>query len=147
MRVKPHINTIDMKAMAAFGKRTALFIFLKFRQTDGAIDGIGVGFGRESENREGDENRGVEAALLGGGGGGVKGGGGLGFEVEDEAVAAAESTTAASSENVPAGVEVKANDENDDEEEDDDGAEHDLAAEGEIFEGRRSRGVGHGGFH
>lgn len=125
--MKPHIDAIDMKAMRTFGKCTALFIFLKFRQTDGAIDGIGVGFGRESENRERVKNRGVQAAVLGDGGT-VWGRGVFGFEIEDEAVATAESSTAASSENVPAGVEMKANDEHDDEEKDDDGTEHNLAA-------------------
>lgn len=107
-----------------------------------------MGFRRESENRERVDNRGIEASTLGDSGA-MWGRGVFGFEIKDETVATAESSTAASTENVPAGVKVKANDEKDDEEEDDDGAEHNLAAKGEIFDSRRRRGAGifHGGFH
>lgn len=126
--MKPHVDAIGMKAMTTFRKCTALFIFLKFGQTNSAIDRIGEGFGGESENRERVKNRGIEAAEVGSRGSGASSRGIFWFEIEDETVAAAESTTAASTENIPASVEVKANDENDDEEKDDDGAEHNLAA-------------------
>lgn len=106
-------------------------------------------FRRESENRERIKNRGIKAAVLRERPAiAVRSGG---FEVKNEtvavAVAAGESTTAASTEDVPASVEMKANDENDDEEEDDDGAEHDFATYGKVVQGRRRQGIYHGGFH
>lgn len=143
VRVKPHVDTIDMETMGAFGESTPLFVLLEFGQTDGAIDWIGMRFGGESEDRERVENGGVEAAALGedGSGGGI-----FRFEIEDKAIptAAGLEAAAAGSENVPAGVEVKADDENDDEQKDDDCAEHNFSAEGEIIEAGRRSGVADG---
>ena len=77
--VEPHVNTLNMKTMLTLGQYPTRFVLFKFRQTNGAIERLGVGLGGVDENRERFQDSGVEAA-----GGGDDGIGVSGVNIEDK---------------------------------------------------------------
>ncbi|GER52161.1 aspartate aminotransferase B [Striga asiatica] len=138
VRVEPHVYAVNVEGVAALGQEPDDLPLLELRQANGALRR------RRSRsverNREGVQNRSVEAAV---GGCSL---GDPGVEVHDD-LAAAEAAveaaaldlTAAEADDVPPGVEVEGHHEDDDGEEDDDGAQHNPPTQSVFSPGLRPK--------
>ena len=109
MRVKPHVDTLDVERVLAFRQQPTLFALLELRQAHGAFYLVGVRFRGELEGREEAEDGGIEAA---------RGGSGVRLDVEHQVAvgppaSAAEVLAPPRSEEVPPRVDVYANHEHD----------------------------------
>ena len=62
MRMKPHINAVDMKSVFATGQNPTRLGLFELGKTDGALDRIFMCRGGESENGERFYDGGVETA-------------------------------------------------------------------------------------
>lgn len=138
MRVKPHINALNMKRVLAAGQNPTRFALLKLREANRTLDRGGCGGERESGKRF--DDGGVETAASGDrGGGGRIGEEGHGGGGASSAVQAADMETARAVE-VETGVEVKRDHEKDEEYDYNYGGEHDSGVYSEP--GRIRKGSG-----
>lgn len=139
MRVKPHINALNMKRVLAAGQNPTRFALLKLREANRTLDHRG-GCGGERESGKRFDDGGVETAASGDrGGGGRIGEEGHGGGGASSAVQAADMETARAVE-VETRVEVKRDHEKDEEYDYDYGGEHDSGVYSEP--GRIRKGSG-----
>lgn len=128
MRVKPHVNAINMKTMITFGQNPTRLILFEFRQTHGAIHDFRASLGRINKHGKRFQHRRVEAA-------GVGGIGRIrirGVHVEHEMrtpVPVPAYMSATGLEEVPARIEVQTHHQNHDEEQYDNRAQHYFPAQ------------------
>jgi|APAra0007618257_1042622.scaffolds.fasta_scaffold06825_2 hypothetical protein len=66
MRMKPHINAVNVKCMLAIGHNPTRFIIFELREANGAFHCVLGGYGGERENWKRFDDGGVKATRSGG---------------------------------------------------------------------------------
>lgn len=116
--MEPHVDALDVEAVAALGEGPTRFVLFEFGEANGALRSrVRVGLGGVDEDRDGLEDGRVEAARGSCAGGGRVGVGRVHVKDEVGAASVASDLAAARADEVPARVEVEADHEDDHEEE------------------------------
>lgn len=111
--MEPHVNTFNVEAMLAIGQDPTRIVFFEFRQADRTLNRVRVGFRGVNEQRQRFQHLLIEAPgrNISGSRSVWVGWVNIEYKLSGATVARAASVVAAAStEEVPAGVEVEADD-------------------------------------